>query len=303
MTKEWVLIGAPSSAGAFAPGQEKAPAMLRRAGLLERLGEAGLMVEDRGDLPGFRYRSDPANPRARNLNAVVANARCVADAVAGALESGRRYLVLGGDCTNGAGSIAGATREPDLKTGVIYFDMHGDLNTPETVSAGALDWTGMAHLLGVSGSASEFAGFDGRKPVLSDDQVVFLGWDYIGSNSDAEREVMIRRRLKTVFLDELRADPAGAARKAIGLLGPLQRFVVHFDVDVIDFADCPLAENYRHGEGCTLDQAMAALAALVADGACAGVTVTELNPDHGEADLATLKQFCKKFAKALSTGA
>jgi arginase len=42
-----MLLGVPTSAGAFAPGQERAPAALRDAGLLERLGEAGAKVEDR----------------------------------------------------------------------------------------------------------------------------------------------------------------------------------------------------------------------------------------------------------------
>jgi len=33
----------------------------------------------------------------------------------------------------------------------------------------------------------------------------------------------------------------------------MDRIVVHFDIDLIDFANCPLVENYRHGEGCMLE--------------------------------------------------
>lgn len=73
------------------------------------------------------------------------------------LENGNKYIVLGGDCTNGAGTIAGATRDNNIRTGVIYLDMHGDLNTPETVGSGALDWMGMAHLLGAKGTVPEYA--------------------------------------------------------------------------------------------------------------------------------------------------
>lgn len=300
MHKEIVLIGAPSSAGAHAPGQEKAPFALREAGILQRFSEAGLVVTDSGNLPGFRYRNDPSNPRARNVQVVADNARRVADAVANVLDDGKIYVVLGGDCTNGTGAIAGATREKSIRTGVVYLDMHGDLNTPESVSSGALDWMGVAHLLGEKGTAPEFANFDDRNPVLQSDQIVLLGWDYAGSNSDWERETIIRRNIKVVSLAELQANPAAAAQRALACIAPVDRMVVHFDVDVIDYADTPLSENYRHGEGCTLDQAMTALSVLASMQQFAGVTVTELNPDHGEEELATLKRFTKQFAQALA---
>ncbi len=300
MTKEITLIGAPSSIAAHAPGQEKTPALLREAGLLRDLQAAGVRVKDTGDLPGFRYHADPANPRARNVAGVIENARNVTAAVARVLTSGETYLLLGGDCTNGVGAIAAATRDPSLRVGVIYLDMHGDMNTPVSVDSGALDWMGVAHMLGIEGTVTEFANLDGRCPMLQNEQIVFLGWDFKGSNSNAEREAMIRRRMQIVFLDALKADPTAAATRALDLLGPVDRLVVHFDVDVIDFAECPLGENYRHGEGCTLEQAMSALGALASSPAFAGVTVAQLNPDHGEAELATLKRFSKELARALS---
>ena len=51
MMGEFGLLGVPSSAAAHGPGQEKAPAALRRAGLPERLSAAGVPVADYGDLP------------------------------------------------------------------------------------------------------------------------------------------------------------------------------------------------------------------------------------------------------------
>ena len=300
MVRKITLIGAPSSVAAHAPGQEKAPALLREAGLLLEMKSAGLAVKDTGNLPGYRYHNDPANPRARNVAEVVRNAQNVANAVANLVEPGGVYVVIGGDCTNGVGAIAGATRDANLRTGVIYLDMHGDMNTPETVASGALDWMGVAHMLGMEGTVPEFANLDGRSPILQNDQIVFLGWDFRGSNSNAEREAMIRRRMNVVFLDELQKDPEAAAKRAVGLLGPVDQILVHFDVDVIDFTDCPLAENYRHGEGCTLAQAIKALSTIAALPMFAGVTIAQLNPDHGDEDLATLKRFAKGLATALA---
>jgi arginase len=61
------VLGVPTSAGAFAPGQELAPAALREAGLLDRLSAEGVEVADLGDSPVWRWRPDTARPRAQNL--------------------------------------------------------------------------------------------------------------------------------------------------------------------------------------------------------------------------------------------
>src|SRR5215471_2145604 len=96
---EWVLIGVPTSAGAHHAGQDRAPAALRAAGLVERLRAAGVGVADAGDLPGAVFAVDHMHPRARNLATVARVAREVADAVESVARSGNRPFVVGGDCT------------------------------------------------------------------------------------------------------------------------------------------------------------------------------------------------------------
>jgi arginase len=71
MAGELGLLGIPSSAAAHGPGQEKAPAALRRAGLPERLAAAGVQVVDYGDLPVVRWRPDPHQRRPHNLQGVL----------------------------------------------------------------------------------------------------------------------------------------------------------------------------------------------------------------------------------------
>ena len=68
------IIGAPSSAGAYAPGQERAPAALAEL-ICWALERQGREVQDRGDLPAFRWCIDHDSPRARNPGAVVAMIR------------------------------------------------------------------------------------------------------------------------------------------------------------------------------------------------------------------------------------
>ena len=68
----------------------------------------------------------------------------------------RKALVVGGDCTIELGSVAGALQS-GASIGLVYVDLDVDLNAPAT-SDGALDWTGVAHLLDIPGAAPELSG-------------------------------------------------------------------------------------------------------------------------------------------------
>lgn len=292
------MIGVPTSAGAFAPGQEQAPSALRAAGLLDRLRSAGLEVTDRGDRERFRWRPDRDHPRAQNASAVAGIVRDTARRVGEAAATGERVLVLGGDCTVGIGAIAGQ-REAGSSVGVVYFDAHADLNTPDSVHEGALDWMGMAHVLGEGGAVPEVAQAVGEPPLVEPNQVVLLGWDARQSTAH-ERAAIERLSLAVVPAEEVQADPAAAAGRALAAVAPrADRVVVHFDVDVVDFTDTPLSENWGRNEGVSYDAALSALATLCASPAVCGLTVTELNPDHVEEGADSLERLAADIAAAL----
>jgi arginase len=292
------VIGVPTSAGAFAPGQEQAPRALREAGLLELLREGGIAVEDRGDRDVWRWRPDRESRRAQNLGAVVEIVRESAGRVAEAAGSRQATLVLGGDCTVGVGTVAGhvATGE---RIGLVYLDSHADLNVPGSVHEGALDWMGMAHMLGEERAVPELAGIGSRSPLLAADQVVLLGWGPEQA-TPFELEAIERHGLTRLPVDEVAAEPEVAARRACRLLEErCDRILVHFDVDVIDFTDVPLSENWGRNEGLSYDAAMGALGALLETRLLAGLTITELNPDHAEgAD--SIQRFAADVAERLA---
>jgi arginase len=147
MTRDVALIGVPSGAGACGVGQHGTPAALRAAGLAERLADAGMAVSDLGDSPPWPWRPDRTNRRAQNLGAVVEQVRTTATRVADGLAvPGRIALVLGGDCTIGFGTVAGA------QSVLGDIDLHADLNTPASAGDGALDWMALAHMLAIPDS-------------------------------------------------------------------------------------------------------------------------------------------------------
>jgi arginase len=291
------VIGAPSSAGAYTPGQEQAPRALRDAGLLSILDERRIAVRDRGDVPGFRWQVDRVNPHAMNAEAVASVAGAVADRVTTSLADGASVLVLGGDCTVGLGTVAGALASGD-DLGLIYVDLDTDLNTPHTTRDGALDWMGVAHMLGLEGTVPAVRGIGPRDPMLSPDRILLFAADNV---TEAERSVIEAQGIADVPLAEVASDPAGAARiVAEGWARRFERVLIHLDVDVLDYLDLPIAEETRRNRGLRFEQLIAALRELVATPGWIGLTVCEVNPDHGEADGSTLRIFGEGLADALS---
>jgi arginase len=269
------VIGAPSSAGAYAPGQEKAPAALRRHGLIAALRAGGLSVSDVGDVAGFRWRPDLDNPKAMNAGAAAAVAGAVADRVAQAVETARRVLVLGGDCTVELGTVAGATRSC-ASVGMIYVDLDVDLNAPET-SDGALDWTGVAHLLDIPGAAGALAGLGPRRPMLRPHEVLFVA---AGNITPPERATIDRLGLPVIGLDAVAADLGAAAKRATDWAASFERLLIHVDVDVLSYVHFPIAENVRRRAGVLPGQLSELLVTLARAPNFKALTLTEVNPDH-----------------------
>jgi arginase len=293
------VIGVPTSAGAFAPGQEQAPSALRDAGLLDLLRGVGVEVRDHGDRDPWRWRPDRATPRAQNAAKVAEIVRETAARVADSRSAGEVTLVLGGDCTVGIGSVAGHVGA-DRQIGLLYFDMHADLNTPDSVPDGALDWMGMAHMLGQNGALPDLAGAGPRTPMLESEQVLLFGWE-ADQSTEFEREVIERLGISVVPADQVAADPQRTAARALELISErCEAMLVHFDVDAIDFTDFPLSENTGRNRGLAYDEAIRALGVLLSSPRLVGLTITELNPDHTEDGTRSLEQLAEDLASALS---
>lgn len=289
------VIGAPSSAGAYAPGQEKAPAAFRRHGLISALTKAGCQANDHGDTAAFRWRPDLSRPKAMNLDAVRETAAAVADKVEEALAGGGAALVLGGDCTIELGAVAGALRG-EGSVGLIYIDLDVDLNAPEA-SDGALDWTGVAHLLDIPGTAPELSDLGPRRPMLGPADILFFAADNI---TPGEAETIRRLGLEQISLAQVKADPAAAAAQAAAWGARHQRLLIHLDVDVLAYLDFPIAENVRRCPGLTIDELSTVLNILLATPNWRAVTVTEVNPDHAPDEAAAFQRLIAVMERALS---
>jgi len=288
------LIGVPSSAGAHGPGQEKAPSALRTAGLVGALREAGLELEDLGDLPVVRFAPDGVERKRQSQSRVAKVARQVADTVAGAVERELIPIVLGGDCTITLGVVAGLLRhQPDL--GLIYFDGDADLTTPETTHSGIFDSMGVAHLIGQGDP--NLAHIGPRFPLLEEDRIALFGFHPYEIEPEESRVLTSSAMAKypVTSMDDRPVELAEEAR--VRLEERARAIVVHFDVDVMDSAEIPLAD-WPHYDALSFGDAMRCLSVFVGSPKLAALVVTEINPDH-DPDGLLVRQFIDAFAGAM----
>jgi arginase len=179
--------------------------------------------------------------------------------------------------------------------GLMYVDGGQDLMIPtDHPEEPILDAMGVAHLLDLPGTVGEIAASGPRRPLLEPSRVCFFGY------GDEEEDVhgLVRAAARHPA-SSVAGAPAAAAELALSqLTRTTAEFVVHFDVDVLDFFTIPAADVPQHGRGLDLEAAMSALRVFVRHPGFRGLTFCEFNPDHGDAD--TARRLVQGLASALA---
>jgi arginase len=273
--KKIALIGACSSAAAFLAGTEKAPAALRAAGLVEKLSAAGFAVSDLGDCPPRLFADDEEHRRARNLPAIVAGLNDLRLQAETAVKSGALVLVLGGDCAQVIGLLAGARRYYK-HINLLWMDRDADLNTPASTPSGRIDGMVVAHIIGRG--APELVRFWSESPLVREPDVLLYGLERI---DPPEQEFLSRSPMRHVWAADIqRKGPATSAREAVAHLHADSReFVLHLDTDVIaqeEFA----AVNVPGTSGLSLEEVRQSLREVVSQPTLVGLDVAQYNPER-----------------------
>lgn len=289
------LIGVPSSAGAHGTGQEKAPAALRAAGLVEKLKAAGYAVTDLGDCPQQIYQPDEEHPRARNLGAVVANLNALKPLVEQATKSGALPLILGGDCTLALATIAGLRRYY-RGVSLVYCDRDADLNVPATSPSGCLHGMVVAHITGRG--APELVRFWGEPPLVREPEIALFGLDRLDPPEQALLERTPIRRYTAADVQR-RGVGVGAQEALERTHATANAFVLHFDVDVISSDEFAAADVPGPG-GLRLDEVRQALEVFAREKNLSALEVTEYNPER-DPDGAAARQLVELLASALAS--
>jgi arginase len=292
--KKIALIGAPSSAAAFQPGSEKAPAALRAAGIVERLQSAGFEVTDYGDCAPRLFADDEEHRRARNLPAIVAGLNDLKVHAEVARKSGALVLVLGGDCAQSIGLLTGARRYYK-HINLLWFDRDADLNTPASTPSGRIDGMVVAHIIGRG--APELVRFWGETPLVREPDVTLFG---ITRLDPPEQEFLEKSPLRHITAEQIAAKGAtAAANEALTYLhADTREFVLHLDLDVIGQEELA-SVNVPASGGLSLEDVRAALKAFASHKNLLGLDIAQYNPDK-DPDGSNAKKIVDLLVEALS---
>jgi arginase len=271
------ILGVPLSFGQSMAGVDLGPGAIRVAGLAPRIKKLGYSVDEMGDLPLERPRSLPAvGEKLKYLREIHEACERLAAAVENIADADKLPITIGGDHSIAIGSLAGivkSVRKRDQRLGLVYFDAHADMNTPETSPSGNIHGMPLAALLGYG--APELVNVAGFAPKFDPRLCAHVGARDI---DPGEREMVHRLGMRFFTMREI--DERGLAvcmDEAIKIAGQGSAgYAVTFDVDVLDPRDAPGSGTLVRG-GLSYREAHLAMEKIAEDGRMRSLEVVEIN--------------------------
>lgn len=271
------IVGVPLAYGASMAGVELGPAALRVARLKRRIAQLGYVVRDLGDIEVEQSQTNPEPADKVKFLAEIKDA-CVelAQKVEGILAAGELPLVLGGDHSIAIGSLSGFTsycRSRNETPGLIWFDAHADMNTPETTPSGNIHGMPLAVLFGRG--APELTNIAGFAPKLDPKFCVHVGARDIDAG---EREMISELGVRFITMREIDERGMNACMdEAIKVASQASGgYAVTFDVDALDPGDAPGSGTLVRG-GLTYREAHLGMEKIAEAGGMRSLEVVEIN--------------------------
>jgi arginase len=202
--------------------------------ILDSLQQPCVMVEGTGGVAG--------------INSLLAEAVAIQD---------RPVLVLAGNCSSCLGTLA-ALDDP----GIVWFDAHGDFNTPETTISGALE--GMSLAIATGHCHPELM----ARPVLEENVV-------LAATRSFDPLEAVRLRASKITFAAIEEVP-----RAVDLLAArVETIYLHLDLDVLDPRISP-GVNFSEPGGISPEQLFDAVKHVVATGKLGAAAIANFNPDR-----------------------
>lgn len=243
------------------------PAKLCGAGAAERLGENGFQV---------RQQIVEASSWRAEVGTAFELQRLVAIEAAAARAAGQVPILLSGNCNTTVGMLAASTTL-DRRVGLVWFDAHGDFNTPETDATGFLDGQALAMAVGRCWSTltSTVPGFQ----PLPESRVMLVGARSVDPAEDAAlRSSPVR------WLSPGRARDLADVRHGVDALASDVDIVhVHVDLDVYDPSIAP-ANSYAAADGLSADEVLQVVRQVAGRVPIVSATLASYDPAYDPRD-------------------
>jgi arginase len=278
------IIGVPLGYGAGKTGSElgvEAMRLSRVRGetLAQHIAGLGYDVTDFGNVEIIRpnYLANGENPR--YLPELLSSCRNMIGTLDAIMSAGCVPVILGGDHSIAIGTFSAVSnhyRERGEDIGLIWFDAHADINTPETSSSGNIHGMPLAVLLGEG--PEELVELGGFAPKLNKNYFAHVG----ARDLDAGERNRIRSHgLRDQFFSMSDIDKRGmlaCVEEAIAIASRAPGgFAVTFDVDVMDPTFAPGSGTLVRG-GASYREAHLALEVIAENGGLRSFEIVEVNP-------------------------
>jgi arginase len=234
------IIGVPLDLGAGRRGVDMGPSAVRIAGISDQIAALGRAVVDKGDLPApIPETQRPADARKKYVREIAKVCQKLRDVALKSLDAGALPLVLGGDHSLAAGSVAASAewvrRFAARPLGLIWVDAHGDMNTPETTTSGNVHGMPLAALLGHEPLELASIGFS---PSVQPEHTVLLG---VRNLDDQEKEWIRGSGVHVFTMKDIDRDGIAriAERALIVAADGTGGIHISFDMDVCDPSIAP----------------------------------------------------------------
>jgi arginase len=292
------ILGVPMDLGADRRGVDMGPSAIRYGGLAGQLERLGYDCVDGGDLavPNPEERDPDSTVLERGRAKYFEETRDVCDdvrtAVASTVADGEFPLVLGGDHSIAIGTVAGIAG-PDEDVGVVWFDAHGDFNTPATSPSGNTHGMSLAAILGTG----EFADHDwAHTSAVKESNVVLVG---LRDVDEEERRLINESEVTAYTMSEIdtRSVPAVVEEALDIATDGTDAIHVSLDMDWLDPTEAPGVGTPVRG-GVSYREAHVAMEYVADRGdALRSMELVEVNPildDHNQ----TAELACELAASA-----
>jgi arginase len=200
----------------------------------------------------------------------------IAESVAAARRASAGVVLTGGDCTHSTGMLGGlqAAHGPAARIGLVWFDAHGDCNTPRTTHSGMLGGMPVAVCAGLA-----HPHWRERSQIvapLPTDRILMVDV----RNLDPEEEQLIRATDITIAAATAGFPGADLANSVADLAGRCDLLYLHIDSDILDASLVP-NHGTREPNGPSMAQVQAAIETVMATRKVAALAVVSV---YGEGD-------------------
>jgi arginase len=272
------LIGVPLDLGGNRRGTDMGPSAFRIAGIGEHLTRLGRTVVDKGDIvTPIPEIKGPGDVKKRYVKDITKVCTKLFQSTLASLEAGALPIVLGGDHSLAAGSVAASAvfhRQRGQRVGVIWVDAHADMNRPDSTLSGNVHGMPLAALLGPE--PAELARIGGDVPAVLARHTVLVG---IRNLDDIEKQLVRQSQVHVFTMKDIdRLGITQVMERALALAGDGTGGIhVSFDMDVCDPSIAPGVGTAVKG-GLNYREAHVVMEMVAESGRLTALDLVEVNP-------------------------